>query len=277
MKGITMLAALAALTATHASAQPSLAEVCQDADMPTRAEYDDDPTAYADNFCALAMYAPNRAARQFDSMVSLVRAHNNPNRHYWDRRYEPTAEYLQLLRPWMAERNMRVVRVPPATTTTTIPLNPWWVPVVVARAGGDGLRQLPDHHYFWLPYLWLGQSHLNIGRTKIYAVMFMSHAVLRAGRYRPLSGLDAFFALITRSGDIERINFMSADVYWHWINDRRNDVDGRDEPNGYNVTRTVHAALDCLGRDGAIANAINLIGAGDYPRNTHYSCEVPAE
>ena len=108
MRAIAIL--LAALAATSADAQPSLAEVCRDADMPTRAEHESNAIAYADNFCALATYDPHRAARQFDSMIALVRAHNNPNRHYWDRRFEPTAEHLQLLRPWMADRNWQVVR-----------------------------------------------------------------------------------------------------------------------------------------------------------------------
>ena len=76
MRAIATL--LAALAATSADAQPSLAEVCRDADMPTRAEYESNAIAYADSFCALATYAPQRAARQFNSMIALVRSHNNP-------------------------------------------------------------------------------------------------------------------------------------------------------------------------------------------------------
>ena len=259
---IAVATLLAALTATPASAQPSLAEVCQDADMPTRAEYHGNPTAYADNFCALAMYAPNRAARQFDSMVSLVRAHNNPNRHYWDRRYEPTAEYLQLLRPWMAEGNLRVVRYHPEHGV----LGGGYLSVPVVAAGVE--------HSNANPWMWIGRQQAGPNRHR-YAVMFMSYISLIARRYDQIVGLDALFALITRSGDIERINFMSSDVYWHWINDRRNEVDGRGEPDSNNVTRTVHAALDCLGRDGAIASAITQITTN--AQNVHFSCEMLAE
>ena len=83
----------------------SFAQVCESVDIPTRAEYESNPGDYADNFCALATYAPHRAARQFDSMIKLVRAHNNPNRFYWDPRIEPATEHIQLLRPWMAEQD----------------------------------------------------------------------------------------------------------------------------------------------------------------------------
>ena len=62
---IAIATLLAALAATHANAQPSLAEVCQDADMPTKAEYDGNPTAYADNFCALR--CTRRTGRQGSS------------------------------------------------------------------------------------------------------------------------------------------------------------------------------------------------------------------
>ena len=78
--------------------------------MPTRAEYASDRTAYADNFCALALYEPRKAARQFDSAIALVRSHNNPNRFYWDPRVEPGAPHIQLLRPWMARQGWRVAK-----------------------------------------------------------------------------------------------------------------------------------------------------------------------
>ncbi len=107
---IAIATLLAALAAAHAAAQPSLAEVCRDADVPTRAEYASDRTAYADNFCALALYEPRKAARQFDSAIALVRSHNNPNRFYWDPRVEPGAPHIQLLRPWMARQGWRVAK-----------------------------------------------------------------------------------------------------------------------------------------------------------------------
>ena len=101
----TVLAMFAvALGATAVAQSPSFAEVCETQEIPTRAEYESNATAYADNFCALATYAPHRAARQFNSMVALVRSRNNPNRLYWDPRAEPYSEHIQLLRPWMAER-----------------------------------------------------------------------------------------------------------------------------------------------------------------------------
>ena len=72
---------------------------------------------------------------------------------------------------------------------------------------------------------------------------------------------------------------MSADVYWHWINDRRDEVDETNHPSSFNVTRTVHAALDCLGRNDAIAEAIFRINlpAGYFARDMHYFCEGLAE
>ena len=109
MRAIATL--LAALAVTHANAQPSLAEICEHVAIPTGAEYANNPAAYADNFCALATYAPQRAARQFNSMIALIRTHNNPNRFYWDPRVEPNAEqHIQLLRPWMRQEGWRNYR-----------------------------------------------------------------------------------------------------------------------------------------------------------------------
>lgn len=82
----------------------SLADICATVELPTMAEYESNAGAYADNFCALATYAPQRAASQLNKTISLVRATNNPNRFYWDPKVEPTAEYIQLLRPWMVEQ-----------------------------------------------------------------------------------------------------------------------------------------------------------------------------
>ena len=222
-----MLAALAAVAgvsfATNADAQPTLAEVCQDAAMPTRAEYEANATAYADNFCVLATYAPHRAARQFDSMVSLVRAHNNPNRHYWDRRVEPTAEYLQLLRPWMADRNWGVRRSTAVAEHTLRVGTVIWEGVVIAGFGPA--------------FLWIGREVKSFdqhSRPHEYAVLFMGGEVLSRGigvagtGYHPIIGGSALFALTTRADSQENINFMSSDVYWHWINERQDEVLGRD-------------------------------------------------
>ena len=72
---------------------------------------------------------------------------------------------------------------------------------------------------------------------------------------------------------------MSSDVYWDWI---ARGMDGATRPTVYNITRTVHAALDCLGRDATIGEAISLselehIEPGTHYRDTHYSCEVLVE
>ena len=98
-----IVAATAALYSASTWAQ-SLADICATVELPTRAEYDSNVVGYADNFCALATYAPNRAASQLNKTVSLVRATNNPNRFYWDPKVEPDADYIQLLRPWMVEQ-----------------------------------------------------------------------------------------------------------------------------------------------------------------------------
>lgn len=102
MKNIvtTVLATLAVLLGASAFAQsPSFAEVCESQDIPTRAEYESNPLPYADNFCALATYAPHRAARQFNSMIALVRAHNNPNRFYWEPAYRTRPRVHTALAP----------------------------------------------------------------------------------------------------------------------------------------------------------------------------------
>ena len=87
----------------------SLADICATETLPTMAEYESNPTAYADNFCALATYAPQRAASQLNKTVSLVRQANNPNRHYFDPKSGVSAgTYIQLLRPWMTAAGWRV-------------------------------------------------------------------------------------------------------------------------------------------------------------------------
>lgn len=116
----TLVAMLAVVLAAAAFAQtPSFASVCEGVEIPTSAEYESNAVAYADSFCALATYAPHRAARQFDSMIKLVRAHNNPNRYYWDPRVEPDTKHIQLLRPWMAEQGWWL-QWPRAATNTQV-------------------------------------------------------------------------------------------------------------------------------------------------------------
>ena len=99
-----LLVALAAFVFSSSTWAQSLADICATVELPTMAEYEGNAGAYADNFCALATYAPQRAASQLNKTISLVRATNNPNRFYWDPKIEPTAAYIQLLRPWMVEQ-----------------------------------------------------------------------------------------------------------------------------------------------------------------------------
>lgn len=99
-----LLIALAAFVFSSSTWAQSLADICATVELPTMAEYEGNAGAYADNFCALATYAPQRAASQLNKTISLVRATNNPNRFYWDPKIEPTAEYIQLLRPWMVDQ-----------------------------------------------------------------------------------------------------------------------------------------------------------------------------
>ena len=108
----TTLLLLAALP-TIAQEPPtvSLDAICKAADAvgetATRTEYEADPLAYADDFCALARYGGrHRAARQLSKAITVVRRFNNPNRYYFDpRRGSESGLYIQLLRPWMIEEN----------------------------------------------------------------------------------------------------------------------------------------------------------------------------
>ena len=110
----TTLLLLAALP-TIAQEPPtvSLDAICKAADAvgetATRTEYEADPLAYADDFCALARYGGgHRAARQLSKAITVVRRFNNPNRYYFDpRRGSESGLYIQLLRPWMIEENKR--------------------------------------------------------------------------------------------------------------------------------------------------------------------------
>lgn len=259
----TVAALLTALLATSAAAQPSLAEVCRDVDMPTRAEYESNAIAYADNFCALATYAPHRAARQFDSMVSLVRAHNNPNSHYWDRRFEPTAEHLQLLRPWMADRNWQVVRLRP----------PYWMPYSLLFAV-DNARDQPkwdgDGHRAYV--------HMVIGGGVVFPPHMPRYSVSfhRRGAWPSSSGLRA---VITRSGNQEYINF-TTDLAFYEEQEMGKGNEDLVSTTSETIARLVHSALDCLGKDNGIYEAIrdDPLGREDRRFDTeyyeHYFCDI---
>ena len=260
MLAVRLAGVAAMLLATNAIAQPSLAEVCQDVDMPTLAEYEGDPTAYADNFCALATYAPHRAARQFDSMVSLVRAHNNPNRHYWDRRIEPTAEHLQLLRPWMAEQDFLLQR---------LNLDSCWPPY-------DGTRSAHAVVVCTVFYARYSSFSLTIGQgigvrpwyreresddyRPRYVVRFYAH-----GPFGRIGTTDRYALLHSGGGTV---SFYAPVRYFDLITqDNPNEgTRGREpleEPTGENVAATVHAALDCLGVNNDLLGALGSDGVGE--------------
>ena len=114
MKTFAAIVLLAALPlGAQESPTVSLDAICRAADAvgetATESAYRANPSAYADDFCALARYGDgHRAARQLSKAVGMVRRFNNPNRYYFDPRrggVEAGSEYIQLLRPWMIEEN----------------------------------------------------------------------------------------------------------------------------------------------------------------------------
>ncbi len=253
----TIAALLTALLATSADAQPNLAEVCRDVDMPTRAEYESNAIAYADNFCALATYEPHRAARQFDSMIALIRAHNNPNRHYWDRRFEPTAEHLQLLRPWMADRNWQVVRLRP----------PYWIPHALLFAV-DNARGQPEYDGDGRPRAYV---HMVITGGVVFPPHMPRYSVSfdRGGAWPRRSGLRA---AITRSGNQEYINFTTDLAFYEEFEMGNEDLVSTTSET---IARLVHSALDCLGKDNGIYEAILSFPESIASReDEHYFCDI---
>lgn len=236
---VTGLAMLAVAVGAIAFAQsPSFAEVCDTQEIPTRAEYESNATAYADHFCALATYAPHRAARQFNSMVALVRSHNNPNRFYWDPREEPHSRYIQLLRPWMAEQGY-VLR---------------WLDPELELSDDEGLFLQRDHlavvryedsFYDETPRITLAIQRQGVlyGRTSFSSTY---HAYLLWG-----DGKGAY---------VERIPDDNPDLMRVTLNRQRVRI--ANAMNSQEMTSAVHAALDCLedpvvfDSDGADCNAI---------------------
>ncbi len=110
-----LMAALAALCASaaaqQASAQGLLDAICDAAtergETATETEYRADPGAHSDDFCALARFDAHKAARQLSKSIRIVRRFENRNRYYFDPRRHGSTEYIQLLRPWMADENKR--------------------------------------------------------------------------------------------------------------------------------------------------------------------------
>lgn len=76
MKKLAMALALALCGLAQAGLLDAICDAAED--VPTRREYN--AVEHADNFCALALYEPHKAARQLNRAVAHVRAANNPNR-----------------------------------------------------------------------------------------------------------------------------------------------------------------------------------------------------
>ena len=106
------LIAIALAAALPSMAQGEVPAFCL-AEDPGDPDYDIadfDAQRDSDDWCKLAYHQPHKARRQLSKAVALVRTHNNPNRHYLDPRRgtgccSEGGDYIQLLRPWMAEQN----------------------------------------------------------------------------------------------------------------------------------------------------------------------------
>lgn len=106
MRTIIVFVTTLLLPAVATAQDFSLSRICEGADVPTEQEYTDNPIAHADNFCALALYAPANAKAQLDKMIRTTRAQENRNRHYFDPKHGgKPGLFIQLLRPWMREEN----------------------------------------------------------------------------------------------------------------------------------------------------------------------------
>lgn len=104
----TIIAIASLLQCTWAFGEGLLDRICSDADRAeetaSRIEYNTDPKAYADDFCALARFDnTGAAARQLGKMLSANRRLNNTNRFYFNPFEFPNEKYIQLLRPDMEE------------------------------------------------------------------------------------------------------------------------------------------------------------------------------
>lgn len=103
---------LAVLLNVAAFAQGEVPAFCLATD-PADPDYDItdfDAQRDADDWCKLAYHQPHKARRQLSKAVALVRTENNPNRYYLEPKRgngccSEGGEYIQLLRPWMAEQN----------------------------------------------------------------------------------------------------------------------------------------------------------------------------
>lgn len=108
MRTVATIAALLLCAGAAGQFQPPpdrLLAVCMAMDgFPTKAEYDNDPKRYADDFCALYVHDTAKAVNQLSKSVKANRANGNPNRHYFNPQFRPDADYIQMHRGWMVDR-----------------------------------------------------------------------------------------------------------------------------------------------------------------------------
>ena len=107
------IAAMIALALSAGAFGHEIESICRGAvgtEVPTRAEYEADRNAHADNFCAALLYNPAVVIGQLGKVLKTNRAWANPNRHYFNPKLNPNTDYIQILRPWMAGAGWAVYR-----------------------------------------------------------------------------------------------------------------------------------------------------------------------
>ena len=245
----TLVAILAMALGASAFAQGEVPAFCLATD-PADPDYDItdfDAQRDADDWCKLAYHQPHKARRQLSKAVSLVRTENNPNRFYWDPRIEPGADYIQLLRPWMAEQG-------------------WWIQWPRYASDLYHLNSgIPDSG-FTLRYFTADQRNLpasELGPT------FTLHLYLIGDGFVPRNFIDAYQYHVYLRG-----HFGQTEIIYNDDGSRRGSRNGKiayvtadqnGEPNQYRialggefisasrnrltarvVTAAVHSVLDCL-------------------------------
>lgn len=102
-KAIALIAVIVAST-TWAD---SMTDYCE-SNAPTDTEYWNSPKDYADNFCALYMHERSKAFSQLNKSIVTNRARGNVGRIYFDPKQHPGDKYIQVRRPWMADREVEI-------------------------------------------------------------------------------------------------------------------------------------------------------------------------
>lgn len=113
---IIIILTFGGLVAPHALANDAveggLVSICQRAllagTVPTEDEYNDNPSAHDDNFCALLLHDPRRMEGWLGRVIDTHRAWANPNRHYFNPMFRQGTDvdgrpvvFVQLYRHWM--------------------------------------------------------------------------------------------------------------------------------------------------------------------------------